>query len=41
MLFTAKDTEKYLSAAILDPETVFQKADNGQTFPQLLAAKGE
>jgi fructose-bisphosphate aldolase class 1 len=39
-LFTAKDVEKYLSAAILDPETVYQKADNGMTFPELLTSKG-
>jgi fructose-bisphosphate aldolase class 1 len=39
-LFTAKDVEKYLSAVILDPETVYQKADNGMTFPELLTSKG-
>ena len=40
MLFTAKDVEKYISAAILDPETVLQKSDSGIPFPQLLAEKG-
>jgi len=40
MLFTAKDTEKYLSATILDPETMFQMADDGTPFPELLTRKG-
>lgn len=41
MLFETPDCEKYLSAAILDPETLLQKSDTtGQTFPALLTGKG-
>jgi fructose-bisphosphate aldolase, class I len=40
MLFTAPTCEKYLSAAILDPETLYQAADDGRMFPQLLSDAG-
>mmetsp|Transcript_37387 Transcript_37387/g.78851 ORF Transcript_37387/g.78851 Transcript_37387/m.78851 type:complete len:364 (-) Transcript_37387:119-1210(-) len=37
MLFTAPGCEDYLCGAILDPETLYQKSDDGTLFPQLLA----
>lgn len=40
MLFTADGCENYLSAAILDPETLYQKSDEGQLFPELLTERG-
>jgi fructose-bisphosphate aldolase, class I len=41
MLFEAPACEKYLSAAILDPETLYQKSDtNGKLFPQVLQDRG-
>ena len=40
MLFEAPGCEDYLSAAILDPETLYQKSDNGVLFPELLTKKG-
>jgi len=40
MLFTAEGCENYLSAAILDPETLYQKSDDGQLFPELLTERG-
>lgn len=40
MLFTAEGCENYLSAAILDPETLYQNADDGRPFPQLLTDRG-
>lgn len=40
MLFTAQGCEDYLSGAILDPETLYQKADHGILFPELLTRKG-
>jgi fructose-bisphosphate aldolase class I len=40
MLFTANGCENYLSAAILDPETLYQKSDDGTLFPQLLTERG-
>jgi fructose-bisphosphate aldolase class I len=40
MLFEAPGCEDYLSAAILDPETLYQKSDSGVLFPELLAKKG-
>merc|ERR1719313_2903 len=40
MLFEAEGASDCISAAILDPETVFQKADNGMPLPQLLTARG-
>lgn len=41
MLFEAKDCEKYLSAAILDPETIYQKSStNNKSFPEVLTEKG-
>lgn len=36
MLFTAEGCENYLSAAILDPETLYQKSDDGKLFPDVL-----
>eukprot|EP00542_Grammatophora_oceanica_P022858 CAMPEP_0194027772 /NCGR_PEP_ID=MMETSP0009_2-20130614/1847_1 /TAXON_ID=210454 /ORGANISM="Grammatophora oceanica, Strain CCMP 410" /LENGTH=406 /DNA_ID=CAMNT_0038666943 /DNA_START=48 /DNA_END=1268 /DNA_ORIENTATION=- len=40
MLFTADGCEDYLSAAILDPETLYQKDDNGVLFPKVLSDRG-
>ncbi|KAL7540647.1 hypothetical protein ACHAXR_010276 [Thalassiosira sp. AJA248-18] len=40
MLFTAPSSEKYLCGAILDPETLLQKSDDGKLFPQLLKNRG-
>ncbi|CAM9361495.1 unnamed protein product [Chrysoparadoxa australica] len=40
MLFTVPNGSEYLSGAILDPETVYQKADSGETFPELLTKRG-
>jgi len=40
MLFTAENCEKYLSAAILDPETLYQKSDDGKLFPDVLKERG-
>lgn len=41
MLFEADGCENYLSAAILDPETLYQKSDtNGKLFPEVLTEKG-
>ena len=40
MLFTADGCENYLSAAILDPETLYQKSDDGTLFPQVLTDRG-
>ncbi len=40
MLFTADGCENYLSAAILDPETLYQKSDDGKLFPELLSERG-
>lgn len=40
MLFTAPGCENYLSGAILDPETLYQKSDDGVLFPELLKSKG-
>lgn len=44
MLFETPECEKYLSGAILDPETLLQLSDsdlnNGRPFPQILAEKG-
>jgi fructose-bisphosphate aldolase class I len=40
MLFTAEGCEKYLSGAILDPETLYQKSDGGVLFPELLKSRG-
>jgi len=39
MLFETVDCEKYLSAAILDPETLYQTSSiSRETFPSVLAA---
>lgn len=40
MLFTAPGCENYLSAAILDPETLYQKSDDGKPFAQVLSERG-
>jgi fructose-bisphosphate aldolase class I len=40
MLFTAPGCENYLSAAIMDPETLYQKSDDGILFPELLTKRG-
>jgi fructose-bisphosphate aldolase class I len=40
MLFTAPGCENYLSAAILDPETLYQKSDDGIPFAQVLSERG-
>ncbi|KAL7560565.1 hypothetical protein ACA910_001431 [Epithemia clementina (nom. ined.)] len=41
MLFEAPGCEKYLSAAILDPETLYQRSDtSGLLFPQVLTDRG-
>jgi len=40
MLFTVPNGPEFLSAAILDPETIFQKADDGTPFPALLTRRG-
>jgi fructose-bisphosphate aldolase class I len=40
MLFEAPGCENYLSAAILDPETLYQKNDEGKPFPQVLTERG-
>ena len=38
MLFSAPGANQYLSAAILDPETLYQKNDAGIPFPELLSS---
>jgi len=40
MLFEAPGASQYLSAAILDPETVYQASDSGQLFPERLSGMG-
>eukprot|EP00929_Paragymnodinium_shiwhaense_P000848 TRINITY_DN101053_c0_g1_i1.p1 TRINITY_DN101053_c0_g1~~TRINITY_DN101053_c0_g1_i1.p1 ORF type:complete len:489 (-),score=104.45 TRINITY_DN101053_c0_g1_i1:101-1483(-) len=40
MLFETPGVEEYLSAAILDPETMYQKDDKGVLFPEALKARG-
>jgi len=40
MLFETKGVADYLSAAILDPETMYQKDDDGVVFPDALKARG-
>lgn len=40
MLFTASGCENYLCGAILDPETLYQKSDDGVLFPDLLTEAG-
>jgi len=40
MLFQAPGCENYLSAAILDPETLYQSSDDGVLFPEVLSNKG-
>jgi len=40
MLFTEEGCDNYLSAAILDPETLYQKSDDGVFFPELLTKRG-
>lgn len=41
MLFEAEGCENYLSAAILDPETLYQKSStDGKLFPEVLTNRG-
>ncbi|CAD2214221.1 fructose-bisphosphate aldolase, class I [Angomonas deanei] len=40
LMLEAEGFEKYISGVILHDETVFQKATNGQTFPEYLTSKG-
>lgn len=40
MLFEAEGAPKYVSGAILDPETVYQKSSAGVPLPQLLKERG-
>ncbi|CAM9382911.1 unnamed protein product [Pylaiella littoralis] len=40
MLFTVANGDEFLSGAILDPETVYQKTDDGVLFPELLTSRG-
>jgi fructose-bisphosphate aldolase class I len=41
MLFEAPGANAFLSGAILDPETLYQKSNtNGKTFPQVLTERG-
>ena len=40
MLFEAPGCDSYLCAAILDPETLHQRSDNGKLFPEVLMEKG-
>jgi fructose-bisphosphate aldolase class I len=40
MLFTTEGIEQFLSGVILYEETLFQNADDGTPFPQLLASRG-
>ena len=40
MLFEAEGASEFISGAILDPETVFQKSDAGVPLPEVLTARG-
>jgi fructose-bisphosphate aldolase class I len=40
MLFEAPGCENYLCGAILDPETLYQRSDNGKLFPEVLSERG-
>ena len=40
MLFEAEGAPDFISGAILDPETVFQKSDKGVPLPELLTKRG-
>lgn len=40
MLFQTKGIEEYISGAILYEETLYQKADDGNTFVDILSSKG-
>src|SRR5699024_6739391 len=40
LLFTTQGAEAFISGVIMFEETLFQKADDGTPFPQLLADKG-
>ena len=40
LLFTTAGAEEFISGVILFEETLFQKADDGTPFPELLAGKG-
>jgi len=40
LLFTAHDINKYISGVIMYEETLYQKAEDGTPFPELLKKKG-
>lgn len=40
LMLECEGFEQYISGVILHDETVYQKASNGQTFPELLKSKG-
>ena len=40
MLFSVSNGPDFLSAAILDPETLYQKTDEGTPFPEFLSKRG-
>jgi len=40
MLYDSPGCENFLSGAILDPETIYQRSDDGVLFPELLTKKG-
>ena len=40
LMLETEEFEKYISGVILHDETVYQKASNGQTFPEYLRARG-
>eukprot|EP00536_Pseudo-nitzschia_multiseries_P001694 jgi/Psemu1/234938/estExt_Genewise1.C_220014 len=40
MLYDTPGCENFLSGAILDPETLYQRSDDGVLFPELLTEKG-
>jgi len=40
MLYETPGVNQYLSAAILDPETIYQKNDQGVLFPEVLSGLG-
>eukprot|EP00439_Symbiodinium_sp_Y106_P049523 s2682_g6.t1 len=40
MLYETDGLNNYLCAAILDPETIYQKDDKGVLFPEALSARG-
>ena len=40
MLFTSPGSEEYICGAILDPETLLQKSNDGILFPEVLSKRG-